>query len=44
MRKKQKKILKNKIENIIIKVLGFIVFTSPCLFYCIACYLSSFVK
>lgn len=44
MRKKQKKILKNKIENIIIKVLGFIVFTSPVLFYILACYITSFVK
>ena len=44
MTKKQKKILKNKIENIFIKVLGFIVFTSPVILYCIACYLSSLVK
>lgn len=41
MRKKQKKMLKNKIENIIIKVLAFIVFASPCLFYCLCCYLTS---
>lgn len=41
MTKKQKKIIKNKIENIIIKVLAFIVFISPCLFYCLCCYITS---
>lgn len=44
MTKKQKKILKNKIENIFIKVLGFIIFFSPVLFYCIACYIASLIK
>lgn len=44
MTKKQKKFLKNKIENIFIKVLAFIVFISPVLFYILACYLASFIK
>ena len=44
MTKKQKKILKNKIENFIIKVLAFIVFISPILLYVLGCYLASFVK
>lgn len=44
MTKKQKKILKNKIENIIIKVLAFIMFISPCIFYILACFIASFVK
>lgn len=44
MTKKQKKLLKNKIENIFIKVLATIIFFSPILFYCLACYLASFVK
>lgn len=44
MTKKQNKIIKNKIENIIIKVLAFIVFISPVVFYCIACYIVSFIK
>lgn len=44
MTKKQKKIIKNKIENIIIKVLAFIVFISPIILYCIACFLASFIK
>ena len=44
MTRKQKKILKNKIENFIIKVLAFLVFISPVLFYILACYLASFVK
>ena len=44
MTKKQKKFLKNKIENIFIKVLATIVFFSPILLYCLGCYLASFVK
>lgn len=44
MTKKQKKFLKNKIENIFIKVLAFIVFISPILFYILGCYLTSFIK
>lgn len=44
MTRKQKRILKNKIENFIIKVLAFIIFISPILFYVLACYLSSFIK
>ena len=44
MTRKQKRILKNKIENIFIKVLAFIIFISPVLFYILACYLASFVK
>lgn len=44
MTKKQKKILKNRIENIFIKVLVFIIFFSPVLFYCIACFITSFIK
>lgn len=41
MTKKQKKIIKNKIENVFIRILAFIVFTSPCLFYILACYITS---
>ena len=44
MTRKQKRILKNKIENIIVKALAFIVFVSPVLFYILACYLTSFIK
>lgn len=44
MTKKQKKILKNKIENIVVKVLAFLVFISPILLYVLGCYLASFVK
>lgn len=44
MTKKQKKILKNKIENIIVKALAFIVFVSPVWFYILACFIASFVK
>lgn len=44
MTRKQKRILKNKIENIFIKVLAFIIFISPVLFYVLGCYLASFVK
>ena len=44
MTRKQKKFLKNKIENIFIKVLETIIFFSPILFYILACYLTSFIK
>lgn len=44
MTKKQKKILKNKIENIFIKVLAFIIFVSPILLYVLGCYITSFIK
>lgn len=44
MKKKQKKIIKNKIENFIIKVLAFIIFISPILLYVLGCYLTSFIK
>lgn len=44
MTKKQKKFLINKIENIFIKVLAFIIFISPILLYCLGCYLASFIR
>ena len=44
MTKKQKKILKNKIENIFIKVLATLIFFSPILLYVLGCYLASFIK
>lgn len=44
MTKKQKKILKNKIENIFIKVLATLIFFSPILLYVLGCYLTSFIK
>lgn len=44
MTRKQKKFLKNKIENIFIKVLAFLVFISPVLLYVLGCYLTSFIK
>lgn len=44
MTKKQKKFLKNKIENIFIKVLAFIIFINPIILYCLGCYLASFIK
>ena len=43
MTRKQKRILKNKIENIIVKTLAFIIFISPIILYCIACYITSLV-
>lgn len=44
MTKKQKKFLKNKIENFIIKVLATLIFFSPVLLYCLGCYITSFIK
>lgn len=44
MTKKQKKFLKNKIENIFIKVLATLIFFSPILLYVLGCYLTSFIK
>lgn len=44
MTRKQKRILKNKIENIFIKVLAFIIFISPILLYVLGCYITSFIK
>lgn len=44
MTKKQKRILKNKIENIFIKVLATLIFFSPILLYVLGCYLTSFIK
>ena len=41
MRKKQKKIIKNKVENVFIRILAFIIFISPCLFYCLCCYITN---
>lgn len=43
MTRKQKRILKEKIENIIVKALAFIVFINPIILYCIACYISSLI-
>lgn len=36
--------IKQRIENIFVKVLAFIIFFSPVVFYCIACFIASFVK
>lgn len=44
MTKKQKRIIKNKIENIFIKVLATLIFFSPILLYILGCYLTSFIK
>lgn len=33
--------IKQRIENIFVKVLAFIVFISPCLFYCLCCHITS---
>lgn len=44
MTKKQKKFLKNKIENIFIKVLATLIFFSPILLYILGCYITSFIK
>lgn len=44
MTKKRKKILKNKIENIFMKVLATIIFFSPILLYVLGCYITSFIK
>ena len=43
MTKKQKKIIKNKIENIIVKALATLIFFSPVLFYCLGCYITSLI-
>lgn len=44
MTRKQKRILKNKIENIFIKVLATLIFFSPILLYVLGCYITSFIK
>lgn len=44
MTKKQKRIIKNKIENIFIKVLATLIFFSPILLYILGCYITSFIK
>ena len=46
MRKNKRKSnkIKKAVENIFIKVLAFIIFISPCLFYILACFLASFIK
>lgn len=44
MTKKQKKIIKNKIEKIFIRILATLIFFSPVLFYILACYLTSLIK
>lgn len=44
MTRKQKRILKNKIENIFIKVLATLIFFIPILLYVLGCYLTSFIK
>lgn len=41
MHKRQKRILKNKIENIFIKILATLIFFSPVFLYILACYITS---
>ena len=39
-KRKSNKIKKN-VENMLIRVLAFIIFISPCLFYCLCCYITN---